>query len=119
MVAIRILLGRGGVTAADPMHVLLSVSSGVMFVLAISGILVGMIGVWVLFVPLPLAFVVLILMVVDRTRRSEHRGLVGAGCRRQPGHSTARGCPRFCGRNAGPDRRPRSEAGRGLSKDNH
>jgi type II secretory pathway component PulF len=78
MVAMRILLGRARIAAADPMHVLLSVSSGVMFVLAIMGVLIGMIGVWILFVPLPLAIVVLILMVVDRTRRSEHRGLVWA-----------------------------------------
>jgi type II secretory pathway component PulF len=60
------------------MQILLSLSSGIMFVLAGLGALLGLVGLWFLFIPLPIALVILVLMLIDRTRRSEHRGLIWA-----------------------------------------
>lgn len=77
-VAMRILFGRARRTPAEPMQVLLSVSSITTFVFVLLGMLVGTIGVFVLFLPLPLICIVLGLMVWDRARRSEHRSLVWA-----------------------------------------
>lgn len=77
-IANRALFGRKRLSAADPMQVLLSLASSIMFVLAGMGVVVGLLGFWFLFVPLPLVGVVLVLMVLDRTRRSEHRGLIWA-----------------------------------------
>jgi general secretion pathway protein F len=78
LIAIRILFGRTRRSNADPMQVLLSVSSTTMFLLALLGGLLGLVGVWILFIPLPIAGIVLALMVFDRTRKSEHRALVWA-----------------------------------------
>src|SRR5438477_4520276 len=77
-VAMRILFGRTMRTPPEPMQVLLSVSSSILLTLAALGAGLSILGVWVLFIPLPLVFLVLSLMVFDRTRRSEHRGLVWA-----------------------------------------
>ena len=78
LVAMRILFGRGGRAGDDPMHVLLSVSSVTMFVLAVGGCLLGLVGAWILFIPLPIAAIILGLMIYDRTRRSENRALIWA-----------------------------------------
>jgi type IV pilus assembly protein PilC len=77
-IAMRVLFGRARLAAGDPMHILLSVSSTVMYVLAGSGLVLGLIGIWILFIPLPFACIILLLMIVDRTRRSDHRALVWA-----------------------------------------
>jgi len=77
-VAVRALYGRKRRAAADPMQILLSLSSAIMFTLAGLGVLLGLVGLWFLFIPLPFALIVLILMLIDRTRRSEHRGLIWA-----------------------------------------
>jgi type II secretory pathway component PulF len=77
-IAIRALYGRKRRLAADPMHVLLSLSSAIMFALAGMGVLFGLVGMWFLFIPLPIVLIVLALMLIDRTRRSEHRGLIWA-----------------------------------------
>jgi type II secretory pathway component PulF len=78
VLAMRVLFGRSRQAATDPMYVLLSISSVTMFILAVVGALVGLVGAWVLFLPLPIAAIILALMVLDRTRRSENRGLVWA-----------------------------------------
>jgi type IV pilus assembly protein PilC len=77
-IAIRALYGRRRQASADPMQILLSLSSGIMFTLAGLGALLGLVGLWFLFIPLPIALVILVLMLIDRTRRSEHRGLIWA-----------------------------------------
>src|SRR5262245_39732504 len=77
-IAVRALYGRKRQASADPMQILLSLSSAIMFVLAGMGMLLGLVGLWFLFIPLPFALIVLILMLIDRTRRSEHRGLIWA-----------------------------------------
>jgi type II secretory pathway component PulF len=77
-IAVRALYGRKQRLAADPMHVLLSLSSAIMFALAGMGMLFGLVGMWFLFIPLPIVLIILALMLIDRTRRSEHRGLVWA-----------------------------------------
>src|SRR5262245_26361548 len=61
---------------ADPMLMLLSMSSTILLVLAGLGIVVGLMGLWFLIIPLPVAFVIIVLMIFDRTRRSEHRALL-------------------------------------------
>jgi general secretion pathway protein F len=78
LVATRILFGRGGRAGDDPMHVLLSISSTTMFILAAGGALLGLVGAWILFIPLPIAAIILGLMIYDRTRRSENRALIWA-----------------------------------------
>src|SRR5437773_5168061 len=78
LVAMRVLFGRTMRTPPEPMQVLLSVSSSILLVLAGLGALLGMFWIWVVNIPLLLACVVLGLMVFDRTRQSEHRGLVWA-----------------------------------------
>ena len=60
------------------MQVLLSLASSIMFVLAGVGVITGLLGFWFLFIPLPFIGIILALMLMDRTRRSEHRGLVWA-----------------------------------------
>jgi type II secretory pathway component PulF len=47
-----------------------------MLLLAGLGIVVGLIGLWVVFLPLPFVLAVLGLMVLDRVRSAEHRGLI-------------------------------------------
>jgi len=74
--AILALYGRRRLTAADPMQMLLSLSSAILFVLAGLGIVVGLMGLWFLIIPLPVAFVILVLMIFDRSRHSEHRALL-------------------------------------------
>lgn len=77
-IANRALFGRKQLLSTDGMHVLLSVASTTMFVLAGLGVVIGLIGFWFLLIPLPIVGVVLLLMVLDRTRRAEHRGLIWA-----------------------------------------
>jgi len=74
--AILALYGRRRLNVADPMLMLLSLSSAILFVLAGLGIVVGLMGLWFLMIPLPFAFVILVLMIFDRSRRSEHRALL-------------------------------------------
>ena len=76
LIALRILFGRGSRNGDDAMRVLLSVASTTMFVFAVGGILLGLVGGWILFLPLPIAVIVVGLMVFDRTRRSQHRALL-------------------------------------------
>lgn len=78
VIAMRILFGRSRPRTAEPMHVLLSVASTTLFVFSTLGGLVGTMGIFFLFIPIPLMCIVLIFMVHDRTRRSEHRSLVWA-----------------------------------------
>jgi type II secretory pathway component PulF len=74
-IAIRVLYGRRPMASTDPMQTLLSMASTMMFVGAALG---ATAGVWILFVPLPLAVAVIALMVLDRTRRAQHRALLGS-----------------------------------------
>jgi type II secretory pathway component PulF len=87
-VAVRALYGRKRRAAADPMQVLLSLASAIMYTLAVLSVIFGLAAPWVLHLPpilaiffglivLGIAFI-FILMLIDRTRRSEHRGLVWA-----------------------------------------
>lgn len=76
LIALRILFGRGNRTSDDPMRVLLSVASTTMFVMAVAGILLGLVGSWFLLLPLSIAAIIIGLMVFDRTRRSQHRALL-------------------------------------------
>jgi type II secretory pathway component PulF len=76
--AVRALYGRQRLAAADPMQMLLSMSSTILFVLAGLGLIVGLMGLWALMIPMPVVFVVLVLMTIDRMRHSEHRALVWA-----------------------------------------
>jgi type II secretory pathway component PulF len=78
LVAMRILLGRFRRPANDPAHVLLSVSATIMFLFAGAGFVFGLVGYWLLFIPLPIFAMVVLLMFLDRTRRSQHRGLIWA-----------------------------------------
>jgi type II secretory pathway component PulF len=55
------------------MHTLLSMASTIMFVLAAIG---ATAGVWILMIPLPIAVAVVALMILDRSRHSEHRALL-------------------------------------------
>jgi type II secretory pathway component PulF len=77
-IAIRALFGRKRMMVTSPMQVLLSISSIIMFALAGLGIAVGLIGFWPLLIPLPIIGIVMLLMLVDRTRGAEHRGLIWA-----------------------------------------
>jgi general secretion pathway protein F len=96
----RILYGRSARAAGDPMHVLLSVSSMTMFLLAAAGALFGLVGLQgimsdmarllgsggivgfimalIPFLLLTIILLVMALMVYDRTRRAQHRALVWA-----------------------------------------
>lgn len=74
--AILALYGRRRLTAADPMQMLLSLASAILFVLAGLGVVVGLLGLWFLMIPLPFAFLILVLMIFDRARHSEHRALL-------------------------------------------
>lgn len=77
-IAIPAMYGRKRMAADDPMHVLLSLSSSIMFVLAGLGLITGLAGFWFLLIPLPFIFAILILMAVDRARRGQHRALLNA-----------------------------------------
>ncbi len=82
-IAVRIMYGRRSFVAADPLKVLLTVSSTVLLVLAAVGFLGGLAGptsspaaFLLTWVPALVAFTVIILMSIDRYRRGEHRALV-------------------------------------------
>jgi type II secretory pathway component PulF len=77
-IAVRALYGPRRLTPADPMQLVLSLSSTIMFVLAGLGFLVGLIGQWYLLIPLAIGLIVIVFMVIDRTRHAEHRGLIWA-----------------------------------------
>lgn len=72
--AVRALYGPKRLSAADPMQMLLSMSSTLLFVLAGLGVASGLFGFWVLIVFLP----IVIPMVITRTRHAQHRALVFA-----------------------------------------
>jgi type II secretory pathway component PulF len=74
-IAIRVLYGRRSLGSADPMHSLLSLASTIMVVLAVLGLCAGL---WVLVIPLSIAAAIVLVMMVDRSRRLEHRALLGA-----------------------------------------
>jgi general secretion pathway protein F len=74
-IAVRALYGRRSLASADPMRILLSLASTIMFVLAALGIAAG---VWILIIPLPIVAVVVMLMVVTRSRQAEHRALLSS-----------------------------------------
>jgi general secretion pathway protein F len=76
--AVRALYGRQRLVTADPMQTLLSLSSTILFVMAGLGLIVGLLGLWALMIPLPLVFIVVVLMTIDRMRHSEHRALIWA-----------------------------------------
>ena len=76
--AVRALYGQRRLAVADPMQSLLSMASTIMFLMAGLGLLVGIMGFWFLIIPLPFIAVVLLLMIIDRLRHSEHRALVWA-----------------------------------------
>jgi type IV pilus assembly protein PilC len=70
--AVRALFGHQPSVAADPMQTLLSMASTILFVLAILGLCVGLLGFWALVVLLPF----IVPMVISRLRHSQHRALV-------------------------------------------
>ena len=76
--AVVALYGRQRRAGADPMQALLSMSSGILFAMAALGFAVGLVGLWLLVIPLAIAFVILGLMVIDRLWLSEHRALLWA-----------------------------------------
>jgi type II secretory pathway component PulF len=82
-IAVRIMYGRRSFVAADPLKILLTVSSTVLLVLAAVGFLVGLAGpttspmmFLIVWVPALLIIGVILLMALDRYRRGEHRALV-------------------------------------------
>jgi type II secretory pathway component PulF len=77
-IAITALYGRRPMAAADPMQMVLSLSATVMLVLAGMGLIVGLLGWSLLFFPLPIMFLIVVVMVIDRSRRMEHRSLLWA-----------------------------------------
>jgi hypothetical protein len=77
-IALRAIYGQRRMVTVEPMRMLLSLASTIMFVIAMVGGVIGLFGVWLLFIPLPIAVIVVVLMVTDRTRHTEHRALVWA-----------------------------------------
>ncbi|MCI0361900.1 MAG: type II secretion system F family protein, partial [Planctomycetaceae bacterium] len=82
-IAVRIMYGRRNFAAADPLKVLLTVSSTVLLVLAAVGVLIGLaaptaspIAFFVIWVPALIVIAVVVLMSIDRYRHGEHRALV-------------------------------------------
>lgn len=78
LVATRVLFGRARQVPADPMQVLLTAASSILFVVAAVGAVLGLVGIWILLIPLPIVALVLFFMVLDRGRHSAHRALVWA-----------------------------------------
>jgi len=74
-IAVQVLYGRRSLGSADPMHSLLSLASTIMVVLAGLGLCAGL---WIVVIPLLIAAAIVMVMMVDRSRRSEHRALLGA-----------------------------------------
>lgn len=74
--AVRALYGQQRLAAADPMQSLLSLSSTILFIVSALGLLIGLLGGWFMILPVAIASVVLLLMTIDRMRRSEHRALL-------------------------------------------
>lgn len=74
--AVRALFGRRRLGAEDGMQSLLTMSSTILFFAAGLGLVIGLIGGWILIVPAVVIAVFLLLMTIDRTRRAEHRALV-------------------------------------------
>lgn len=82
-IAVRIMYGGRVLPASDPLHVVLSVASTLMLVLAALGGVIGVIGfpnspavAIVIWVPLVLTTIVIAFMTIDRFRHGEHRALV-------------------------------------------
>jgi type II secretory pathway component PulF len=82
-IAVRIMYGRRSFVAADPLKVLLTVSSTVLLVLAGVGFLGGLAGptsspaaLLITWVPALVIIAVIVLMSIDSYRRGEHRALV-------------------------------------------
>jgi type II secretory pathway component PulF len=73
-IAMRALYGPQRQVGADPMQTLLSLASTILFVLAVVGLLIGLFGFWVLLILLP----IVVPMVINRVRHSQHRALVWA-----------------------------------------
>lgn len=71
-IALRALYGRQRLAAADPMQMLLSQASVILFILAGLGVGAGIFAFWVLLLLLP----VVVPMLVTRLRQSQHRALV-------------------------------------------
>jgi len=75
-IAIRALYGRKRMAATDPMQMVLSLAATEMFVLAGLGVVIGLVGITFLLIPVPILFLIVIVMVIDRSRRTEHRALL-------------------------------------------
>lgn len=75
-IALRIMYGRRAFAATDPLKLLLSIASTMMLVLAFFGMVIGLVGFWWMLIPLPIIFIVVIFMTIDRFRHAEHRALV-------------------------------------------
>jgi len=82
-IAVRIMYGRRTFVAADPLKVLLTVSSTVLLVLAAVGALIGLaaptaspMAFVIVWTPALIVIAVIILMSIDRHRHGEHRALV-------------------------------------------
>jgi len=82
-IAVRIMYGRRTFVAADPLKVLLTVSSTVLLVLAAVGFVIGLAAptaspgaFLVIWIPALLVIAVIVLMAIDRFRHGEHRALV-------------------------------------------
>jgi general secretion pathway protein F len=75
-IAVRIMYGRRSYAAADPLKILLSVAGTLLIVLAILGAIIGLVGLWIMLIPVAVVFGVVLLMAYDRFRQGEHRALV-------------------------------------------
>ncbi len=73
--AIRVLYGRQPLAATNGMYNVLSLASTMMFAMAAVG---ATAGVWIVFIPLPIAVAMVALMVLNRNRQAEHRALIGS-----------------------------------------
>jgi type II secretory pathway component PulF len=74
--AVRIMYGRRAYAAADPLKILLSVASRLLFVLALLGFVIGLIGLWWMLIPFTIITAIVLLMALDRYRHGEHRALI-------------------------------------------
>lgn len=91
-IAVRALFGRNRLSATEPMQLLLTISSSILFFAAVLGFVAGLIGFWWPYNPSFLGFIVsmvflvilctillvVVMMVIDRSRQAEHRALVWA-----------------------------------------
>ncbi len=75
-VAVRIMYGRKAYAASDPLKMLLSVAGSLLIVLAVLGAIIGLVGMWLMIVPVTIVFGIVLLMAFDRFRQGEHRSLV-------------------------------------------